>query len=133
MSAPLLRTLAAVLRVTPRRYGAVPEHFLSGPARTRRVAPAARRSHGVPTYSADPSSSPVAAADPAPGDEPAAGVPVLPDCSAISGAATAGDANGVAGSTSSIGGAFIYGYDAAGNPTLMHVGSCSSPRNPPAP
>jgi hypothetical protein len=47
-------------------------------------------------------------------------------------AATAGDADDVAGKAPGGSGAYIYGYDSAGNPTLSDAANCcSSDRNPP--
>jgi hypothetical protein len=46
--------------------------------------------------------------------------------------AAADDAGGVTGNAPRIIGAYIYGYDSAGNPILMDAASyCSSDRNPP--
>lgn len=46
--------------------------------------------------------------------------------------ATAGGADDVTGKAPSRSGAYIYGYDSAGNPTLTDAANyCSSDRNPP--
>jgi hypothetical protein len=46
--------------------------------------------------------------------------------------ATAGDANDVTGKAPGGSGAYIYGYDSAGNPTLTDAAnSCPSDRTPP--
>jgi hypothetical protein len=46
--------------------------------------------------------------------------------------ATAGDADDVTGKAPSGGGAYIYGYDSAGNPILTDAANhCFSDRNPP--
>jgi hypothetical protein len=99
----------------------------------------------VPSHSADRSSSHLAAvAAPALGDELTAAMPVLPGRSAAGSSddltataarnspATADDADEVTGKVPSVSGAYIYGYDSAGNPTLLDAGYyCSSDRMPP--
>ncbi len=74
----------------------------------------------------------------------AAAVAALPGCSAVwigddltamtparDSSATAGDANDVTGKAPGSSGAYIYGYDSAGNPTLTDAANCSSDSNPP--
>jgi hypothetical protein len=89
----------------------------------------------VPAHTADQSSSRnVAVAAPGAGAAPAAVMPALPGRSADgngddlaatpvrSSRATATDPDGVTGTAPSVNGAYIYGYDVAGNPTLTDAG-----------
>lgn len=94
-------------------------------------------------HSADRSWSHLAAVPaPALGDELAAIVSLVPGSAAgnaddLTGTSarhsptTANDADEVTGRARSVSGAFIYGYDSPGNPTLTDVGySCSSGPKP---
>jgi hypothetical protein len=99
----------------------------------------------VPSHSAEPSSSYLAAVTAlALGDELAAAMTVLPGrpaagssddltaTAARNSPATANEADEVTGNASSVSGAYIYGYDSAGIPTLVDAGYyCSSYRKPP--
>jgi len=92
----------------------------------------------VPSHSSDPSSSDLAAvAPPAPGDELAAAMPVLPG-SAATGTGTgtgkdfatmtaardfpAIDAGYMTANGPRLSGTYVYGFDSAGNPTLADAG-----------
>jgi hypothetical protein len=69
---------------------------------------------------------PASVAGPALRDELAAAMPVA----ARDSPATADDSDDVTGKPPSVSGAYIYGYDSAGNPTLTEAGcSCSAGRN----
>jgi hypothetical protein len=99
----------------------------------------------VPSHSADPFSSHLAVSAPAIGDELAAGMPLMPGSFAAKSSdglttaaahnfpATAHDADEVTGNAPSVSGAYIYGYDSAGNPTLADAGDYyySSDHQPP--
>src|SRR6185437_16877889 len=88
----------------------------------------------MPSQSADRSLSHTAAVVPAPGNELTAARPVLPGRSAAENGddlttmaarnspATADGADDATGNAPSVSGAYIYGYDAAGNPTLTDAG-----------
>jgi hypothetical protein len=89
----------------------------------------------VPSHTADQSSSRIAAvAAPALGASPAAAMPGLPGRSADGNGdgltttprrnsrAAATDPDGVTGKAPSVSGAYLYGYDSAGNPTLTDAG-----------
>lgn len=89
----------------------------------------------MPSQSADRAPSHTAAVVPAPGNELTAAMPVLPGRSAAGNGddlttmaarnspATADGADDATGNAPSVSGAYIYGYDAAGNPTLTDAGN----------
>ncbi len=119
----------------PLRRSAGAFHF--GPARTCRVPPAARREPSVSSHSADRTSSgivgvaaPALAATMAalPGFSAARSDDDLTTTAARNCPATsddahdAHDADNVTREVPSVSGAYIYGYDTAGNPTLSDVG-----------
>jgi hypothetical protein len=117
-----------------RRCGAAAEHFRSG-LHGRVKLRLLSEEHSVPSHSADQSSSPAAAAAPALGDGLAVSPALLAfsaagkgdDLTATAGANSPATGTGtgtgdVTGKTSSISGAYIYGYDSAGNPTLTDAG-----------
>jgi len=88
----------------------------------------------VPSQSADPSASLIAAPAPALGDELAAAKPAVPCHSpagnsdhlttteALNSPATAYKADDATGEVRTVGGPYLYGYDSAGNPTLKDAG-----------